>query len=1152
MKKLLQLLVCASFAALLLLPLGGTAKAATPVATGLSVSPAEVTLYLNRNNPQSAAATITATAEPADYSGYIKWTVGNAAGVLDEIPAGYASVQPYTPQYKTLTVKASGYTPENTPRTGTIFGTVELLPAPNSVYGVDDVRRQNFTIKVVEDVVSGMTLALPKATVSTGESIQSTATATYISGLTVSAAQLGAIEYISSNPGVVRVDDKGVVTGIAAGSTVITARCGSSISATVPITVVSTDVSDTAEVGVDLSLRKVAETIRDRFIATYSANGIVVAPAVFNVSITEGAGLGVLYDSGARPVVERVNYSFSELEGMYLRPSSEGVFAFTCTVMNGVNTSTGSVRIQITRPTKYVRLSVGSGAGYAFTAADNSGKTGVQLLGEALGTYSSIRFGEIERTGAATGTLYTDLTLLGMSSSNHVGAGTLVEAADVGKLYFSPSRAGVWRIGYDAYSGPKGTGAKVCAGELLIAVDAASLDVTVNLESTDPYLFSASPRNGAASAASALITAVNDAIGVNAWSYLKFDVSTIGANPIGTLHETRTTVREIASTDFIHYLNISDLFFSPARVGTFEIGYGAYEKNTPGTSPIVSGKLRIVVSNVPTGTADVFYTTACGGKITLRDEDFLSYFRSKRGNTYYLSYVNFNEHSGDGSFVYNGELFEPYNSADYYTRTYSGRTGANPRYLDGVTFTAPNASGFTAVKFTCYGGVSADSNAAQQSGVLYIFYTAADVPVITYNAYGAASVALRESNFADAYRTATKTNVSSPQFTIRLLNTPNYGILNQSYPNSSYSTRLTDGNVGNFGFTVGAGNNRTSVETLSYVPLNSAAGSDELMYIAYDANGVQLYTGKVAFKLAADRTVSAPSEGYSFPITDFLNINDSDPVVSVAFHAPSAGKFYVAQDGRLVAVPAETRFNTTGSAADGAFSVTQLRYVPKAGLTEAVPLNYTSYRRSGASYENTLNVAAAPKTASARFADVGTVYSWAAPSVDFASGFGLVNGTGNDKSGRPQFSPADKMKRRDLVLILYRLAGSPALTVVPPYADVPSNAYYYKSAQWAYQNNIMTGVVTGAQYGSESDLTRQDFATILYNFTNASGVSTQTNASINAYSDQAQVSPYARNAMTWAVGKGYITSTSSGLTLEPVRTATRAEIVTLLHRYMTY
>ena len=46
---------------------------------------------------------------------------------------------------------------------------------------------------------------------------------------------------------------------------------------------------------------------------------------------------------------------------------------------------------------------------------------------------------------------------------------------------------------------------------------------------------------------------------------------------------------------------------------------------------------------------------------------------------------------------------------------------------------------------------------------------------------------------------------------------------------------------------------------------------------------------------------------------------------------------------------------------------------------------------------------------------------------------------------------------------------------------------------------------------------------------------------------------YAVEAMTWAVANGYITSTStSEALLSPTVTATRAEISTLLHRYLTY
>ena len=83
--------------------------------------------------------------------------------------------------------------------------------------------------------------------------------------------------------------------------------------------------------------------------------------------------------------------------------------------------------------------------------------------------------------------------------------------------------------------------------------------------------------------------------------------------------------------------------------------------------------------------------------------------------------------------------------------------------------------------------------------------------------------------------------------------------------------------------------------------------------------------------------------------------------------------------------------------------------------------------------------------------------------------------------------------------------------------------------------------------------TRQDFATILYNYTKYRGISVTNSGSLTKYTDANAVSAYAKDAVTWAVARGYITSMSTTeLILSPATSANRAQVATLLHRYFTY
>ena len=56
---------------------------------------------------------------------------------------------------------------------------------------------------------------------------------------------------------------------------------------------------------------------------------------------------------------------------------------------------------------------------------------------------------------------------------------------------------------------------------------------------------------------------------------------------------------------------------------------------------------------------------------------------------------------------------------------------------------------------------------------------------------------------------------------------------------------------------------------------------------------------------------------------------------------------------------------------------------------------------------------------------------------------------------------------------------------------------------------------------------------------------------LSAYADAWQISPYARDAMAWAVHTGLITGVDS-YTLQPGGSAIRAQVATILMRFCQY
>ena len=64
------------------------------------------------------------------------------------------------------------------------------------------------------------------------------------------------------------------------------------------------------------------------------------------------------------------------------------------------------------------------------------------------------------------------------------------------------------------------------------------------------------------------------------------------------------------------------------------------------------------------------------------------------------------------------------------------------------------------------------------------------------------------------------------------------------------------------------------------------------------------------------------------------------------------------------------------------------------------------------------------------FSDVKTS-RWSYEAIRYAVEKGYMNGIGDGK-----FDPESSMYRRDLIIIFYRMAGSPAVTGAKPYTDI--------------------------------------------------------------------------------------------------------------------
>lgn len=156
------------------------------------------------------------------------------------------------------------------------------------------------------------------------------------------------------------------------------------------------------------------------------------------------------------------------------------------------------------------------------------------------------------------------------------------------------------------------------------------------------------------------------------------------------------------------------------------------------------------------------------------------------------------------------------------------------------------------------------------------------------------------------------------------------------------------------------------------------------------------------------------------------------------------------------------------------------------------------------------------------FAD--TSGHWAQDGVDFATAHELFSGT-----SATTFAPDSPMTRAMLMTVLARFDGEDT---------VGGSVWYEKGMAWAVANGVSDGT------DPDGSITREQLATMLYRYMGAPG----TGGSIDYFTDSANVSGYAVDAMRWSVETGLISGMGDG-SLNPQGNATRAQVAVILMRF---
>lgn len=175
------------------------------------------------------------------------------------------------------------------------------------------------------------------------------------------------------------------------------------------------------------------------------------------------------------------------------------------------------------------------------------------------------------------------------------------------------------------------------------------------------------------------------------------------------------------------------------------------------------------------------------------------------------------------------------------------------------------------------------------------------------------------------------------------------------------------------------------------------------------------------------------------------------------------------------------------------------------------------------------------------FGDVKTA-DWFYNDVKYVYDKGMMAGTAADV-----FAPNATTTRAMIVTILYRLEGSPAVTGTSAFVDVPAGQWYTDAVNWAAANQIVKGT-SATTFAPNDSITREQMAAILYRYAQYKGYDVTKNADLSGYSDNGQVSAYAKDALAWANAAKLINGVTN-TTLAPQGNATRAQVSAILHRF---
>ncbi len=176
------------------------------------------------------------------------------------------------------------------------------------------------------------------------------------------------------------------------------------------------------------------------------------------------------------------------------------------------------------------------------------------------------------------------------------------------------------------------------------------------------------------------------------------------------------------------------------------------------------------------------------------------------------------------------------------------------------------------------------------------------------------------------------------------------------------------------------------------------------------------------------------------------------------------------------------------------------------------------------------------------FEDVTEGDDWFYDAVAYVYENGIMAGT-NDTT----FAPYMELDRAMAAQLFYNLEGKPAVTGDSTFTDVTSGHWAVDAITWAAENEVVAGIGEGL-YDPDSNVTREQFAQMLYNYAKYKGYDLTATGDLTQFPDAGSISSWAETALSWANGNDLINGHENG-TIDPKGSTIRAQAASIMANF---